>query len=349
MRILILGHTAFLGRALLHEASARGDEVTVLTRSRVDRHLFPSVEFADGSAPDDLSRIGGRSFDAVLDLSAGSPNNTLHTALALADRCEQYTLVSSISVYRDFAAVGMDEVSPVAVMPADADPDDLTDHSTFGARMALCEVRLAEVCPEKAMIVRPGLLAGPFDPTERLPRLIRRVEGGGEVLAGSDPDQPVQMLDVRDLAGFLLSCAAARATGLVNAVGAATTLRDLCAEVAQATHSDAGFYFAPDHHLARAGLEPMNHLPFWVPQAGYPGYFRVSGARATSMGLFPRPTADTVRDAVQHVRHVSASGTSLHLPPKSLPMTTMLPRAAEQRIIDEHKRQSNGRHAHAVA
>jgi 2'-hydroxyisoflavone reductase len=349
VRILILGHTAFLGRALLHEAAARGDDVTLLTRSRVDRHLFPTVEFVDGSAPDDLSRIGGRSFEAILDLSAGSPNNTLHTALALADRCEQYTLVSSISVYRDFARSGMDEASAVAVMPEGSDADDLTDHATLGARLASCELRLAEVCPEKAMIVRPGLLAGPFDPTERLPRLIRRVEGGGEVLAGSDPDQPVQLLDVRDLAGFLLSCAAARATGLVNAVGGVTTLRDLCETVADVTHAGAEFYFAPDHHLARAGLEPMNHLPFWVPQAGYPGYFRVSGARAASMGLFPRPLADTVRDAVQHVRHAAASGTSLHLPPKSLPMTTTLPRAAEQRIIDEYKRQSNGRHAHAVA
>jgi 2'-hydroxyisoflavone reductase len=353
MRLLILGHTAFLGRALLDAACERGHQTTVLGRT-APGYARPSfaatnvegtgaardggVEFIDGTADDILIRLAGRDFDAVVDLSAGLSMTTLRTALTLAGHVNFYILVSSTSVYRDFATADIDEAYPVSVMPPGVE-ERLTDFSTYGARLALCEQRVAEALPDRTFICRPGLLTGPYDCTDRVPRVLRRIAEGGEMFATGDADQPIQLLDVRDLANFLLDRAAAAVPGVVNAVGHPAPAKDLLRAMADAIDAHGtSFAFPGDDALARAGLQPMAQLPLWVPQRGYPGFFRVSAARARRLGLQPRPIADTISATFAHMQHLDAAGIQLHLPPNSRPASIPLNRSVEAKILSDLRR-----------
>ena len=339
MKLLILGPTALLGRALLDLAAQAGHELTVYNRTALDRNRFPFVEWIDASAIDSLDRITGRPYDCVFDLSAGLPDVTLRNALLLEGRTPFYILLSSLSVYRDFAAPNIDESYATAEYPAHvtAPSPDLADYSTYGARLALCERRLAEVFPRRAAVVRAGLLAGPYDTSERLPRLIRRVASaavGEKILVGSNPNQPVQLLDTRDLAAFFLSLAATRISGVYNAAGDITPLNQLLDHLAIATQSPAEFAYLPDDHLARAGMLPMSQLPLWVPERGYPGFFRVSTAAARRTGLAPRALIDTFAAANAFLQDQDRRNVAVHLPAGTALPITVLPKPGEARLLE---------------
>lgn len=337
MRLLVLGHTAFLGRAVVHAAVERNYEVVVLGRSDLDRDRLPEVEWIDAPAEDAGFRLGGRNFEAVVDLSPVTSASTLRTSLSLSDRAPLYVLVTSTSVYRDFAQANIDEAYPVSTLPPGTE-ERPTDFATYGARLALCEQRVAEATSGRCLIVRPGLLAGPYDVTDRMPRLLRRIAEGGQVLAGGSENQPVQILDVRDLADFILDRAAAGTPGVLNATGDSVPLGQLLTTAAHAIDADASFLFPGDDFLARSGLTPMSQLPLWVPEKGYPGFFRVSSARAKHLGLRPRPMADTFAAAFADLQARDASQAELKLPHASRPPTALLTRAAEQRLIAETKK-----------
>lgn len=345
MRLLILGHTAFLGRAIIDAACDRGYSTTVLGRT-APGFVRPlpgesgsgSVEVIEGTSEDILIRLAGRDFDAVIDLSAGNSMTTLRTALTLAGHVNFYILVSSTSVYRDFAAVDIDESYPVAMMPVGVE-ERLSDFSTYGARLALCEQRVAEALPDKTFICRPGLLTGPYDCTERVTRVLRRMAEGGEMFATGEAEQPIQLLDVRDLAGFLLDRAVAAVPGVVNAVGQSAPARDVLRAMADSIDATGTtFVFPGDDALARAGLQPMAQLPLWVPQRGYPGFFRVSGARARRLGLNPRPIADTISATWAYQKAMEQQGIHLHLPTGARPAIVPLTRSIELKILSDQKR-----------
>lgn len=339
MKLLILGPTALAGRAILDLAVHSGHELTVYNRTNLDRQRYSEVEWVDASAIDSLDRITGRPYDCVLDLSAGLPDVTLRNALLLSGRTPFYILLSSLSVYRDFAAPNIDESYPTAEVPSHlaSAPLSLSDFSTYGARLSLCERRVAEVFPRRAAVVRAGLLTGPFDTSDRLPRLIRRVAGatsGEKILVGSNPDQPLQLLDTRDLAAFILALAASKVPGAYNAAGDTTTLANALHHLATATNSPAEFAYLPDDQLARAGLMPMSQLPLWVPERGYPGFFRVSSAEARRHGLTPRPLIDTFAAASAFLADHDRRNATVHIPAGARVPLTALPRAAESRLLE---------------
>ncbi len=295
-RLLILGGTAFLGPALVELARARGHTLTLFNRGKTQPHLFPEVEKLVGDRDGNLRALEGRSWDAVIDTSGYVPRVVRASAELLAPRVAHYLFISTISVYRDIDRYGIDEASPVATME-DETSEDLSQH--YGALKALSEKAAEAAMPGRATIVRPGLIAGPGDPTDRFSYWPVRTARGGEVLAPGDGEDPVQFIDVRDLAAFILQLVERQEVGVYNATGPASTLsmRGLLEACAAATPgAGATFTWASADFLEEHKVRPWSDMPVWIPRSGEAGGLgRVSNARALSAGLTFRPPVETVR------------------------------------------------------
>src|SRR5882762_6808084 len=202
MRILVLGGTRFLGRGFVVAAQARGHELTLFNRGRTNPELHPRVERILGDRDGGLGALAGRTWDAVVDPSGFFPRVVGASARALAGSVGRYLFVSSISVYAEPIPHGVDETAPVAPL-ADPAVEDIGG-GAYGGLKALCEDRVREAFGERATVVRPGLIVGPHDTTDRFPYWPRRIARGGEVLAPGEPSAPVQLIDARDLAAFMV-------------------------------------------------------------------------------------------------------------------------------------------------
>lgn len=292
MRLLVLGGTRFVGRYLVEAALAAGHEVTLFNRGRTDPGAFPRAEHVRGDRAEGLGALAGRPFDAVVDLS-GMVGDWVGRAADAADAAgAHYVFVSTLSVYRAVPRAGMDEDGPPLHLP-DWGSDGF-EGAAYGPMKVACELSL----PPEATVVRPGLVVGPGDPTDRFAAWVRRVAAGGEVLAPGDPARPVQAIDARDLAGFLLLAAGARLEGTFHAVGPdrPTTFGAMLETLREATGSSARFTWADDAFLRAHGLAPWDEeLPFWV-DAPSAGIFALSARRALEAGLRLRPLAETARD-----------------------------------------------------
>ena len=214
MRLLVLGGTRFLGRALVESALARGHELTLFNRGQTNADLFPEAEKIRGDRTVDLSPLDGREWDAVLDVATFLPRVVRRSVEALEGRVDRYVYVSSISAYADQSTPPV-EGAPVAEL----DDRDAEDVEHYGALKAACEQIVVDAFGERALVVRPGLIVGPHDPTDRFTYWPRRVAEGGRVLAPAPPDQPVQFIDVRDLADWIVSATEAQLDGVYNATG----------------------------------------------------------------------------------------------------------------------------------
>jgi nucleoside-diphosphate-sugar epimerase len=272
MRILILGGTVFLGRHVVAAALERGHDVTTYSRGLHGR-VPDGVQHVRGDRAD-VAPLRGRSWDAVIDTSGFDP---AHVAASAALDVGHYVFVSSCNAYRDWPDKPVDEDSPV-----------WEDGEGYGPDKAAAE-RI--VLPDGA-VVRAGLIVGPHDNVFRLPWWVRRIMEGGVVPAPGNPDRPVQIIDARDLAAFLLRLAEERIPGAFNGVGPVgqTTMRELL-EAA----GDADLRWIPDEQLEAAEVEPWIELPLWIPER-YVGTFGVGNERAAAAGLRCRPVAETVAD-----------------------------------------------------
>lgn len=294
LRVLILGGTAFLGPACVEASLVRGHTVTLFNRGRTNPHLFPDLEKLRGDRDGDLDALRGRAWDAVIDTSGYVPRHVDLSTRLLAGAVDHYVFVSSISVYAGFAAVGMDETAPVGVLD-DPDTEQVTD-ATYGPLKARCEQAAEAAMPGRVGVLRPGLIVGPRDRSDRFTYWPVRVDRGGEFLAPGDPADPVQLIDVRDLAEFIVHGLEQRLAGTFNCVSPAGavsmgSLIDACGEVAggrgRATWCDADF-------LTTQGVTPWAELPCWMPPVGdTAGFARISAARAVAAGLGMRPLTGT--------------------------------------------------------
>jgi 2'-hydroxyisoflavone reductase len=298
-KILILGGTGFLGPALVELARPRGHTVTLFNRGKTQPHLFPDVEKLQGDRDGDLKALEGRKWDAVIDTSGYVPRIVRASAELLAPNVEQYLFVSTISVYKDMSQSGIDETAPVATVE-DEKTEDVSKY--YGALKALSEKAAEAAMPGRAIIVRPGLIVGPGDPTDRFTYWPVRVARGGEVLAPGDGQDPVQFIDVKDLAAFMLGLVENKVTGVFNATGPVQTLhmRELLDGCKRANGGDAAFTWASAEFLEEQKVAPWMQMPVWIPrsdkEAG--GVGRVSNARALARGLTFRPLEDTARDTL---------------------------------------------------
>jgi len=306
LSILVLGGTRFLGPHTAEYARSRGHTLTFFNRGRTNPGVLPDVERIQGDRNGELGGLVDRRWDAVIDNSGYVPRHVGLSARLLRPNVPHYLFVSSVSVYAGFAKPN-DEQSPVGRL-ADESVEKV-DSDTYGPLKALCEQAVLAVYGESgATIVRPGLIVGPGDNTDRFTWWPARAERGGEFAAPGSPSDPVQVVDVRDLAAFLVHAIERRVMGTFNVlsppgrwtigdvVGESVTAARRLAEPQpppRATWIPAGF-------LAKHGVAPWSDMPVWVPPAGDEAAFaQTSAARAVAAGLEIRPLSDTVADTLQ--------------------------------------------------
>ena len=301
MKLLILGGTAFLGRHLVEGAAARGHELTLFNRGERNPGLFPELEQIRGDRDGGLDGLRGRSWDAAVDTSGYVPRIVGASARLLADAVEHYTFVSSISVYGDLS-MPPSEASPVGTLEDEAVEEVGGD--TYGPLKALCERAVEEALPGRALIIRPGLIVGPWDPTGRFTYWPVRIAKGGDVLVPSPPDAPVQVIHARDLAEWILDLAERRVTGVFNASGPETplTMSAVLEECRRVSGSDARFAWAEPELLAEHGVEEWMGLPLWLADPAYAGMSQANVSRAVAAGLTFRPLAQTIEETLAWAR-----------------------------------------------
>lgn len=308
-KLLVLGGTKFLGRHTVAAALAGGHEVTTFTRGETNPDLFPEVEHLRGDRDGDLAALAGRSWDGVVDTSGYVPRVVRQSAELLRDAVDRYVFVSSISVYADFSQP-IDESTPVAKLE-DPATEEIMEH--YGALKAACEAVVDDVYGERGVRVRPGLIVGPYDPTDRFTYWPRRIAAGGDVLGPGDPEAPVQFVDARDLAGWLVELAVAGRGGVFNATGPAEplTFADLLARTRAVIGSDANVVWVDEQRVLDAGVAPWTELPLWLPGGDYAGMARADTRLAREAGLGFRPLEETVLDTLIWDRTVAGDRPTL--------------------------------------
>jgi 2'-hydroxyisoflavone reductase len=313
VRVLVLGGTLFLGRHVVEVALRRGHDVTLFNRGRTNPDLFPAVEKLRGDRDGDLSSLAGRGWDAAIDTSGYVPRIVRASAELLADAVEHYTFVSSLSVFTPPTKHGLAEDDRVTTIE-DESSESVGDF--YGPLKALCERVVESVLPERALVVRSGLLVGPQDPTNRFTYWVRRMAAGGEVLAPAPPEQPVQLADVRDLADWTIRMAEQRQAGTFHATDEPTTFRRMLDECRAAAGSDAHVDWIDETFLLEQGIEPFAELPLWLATGNNPdwgGFFLADASRARAYGLSFRPLRETARDILAEREQQAATtfGTGL--------------------------------------
>jgi 2'-hydroxyisoflavone reductase len=304
MRILILGGTVFLGRALVDAALGRGHQLTLFNRGQTNPGLYPGVERLVGDRKVDLSALQGQRWDAVIDTCGYLPSVVARSAAALADSVEHYTFISTESVYASFNQPGIDESAPVGVLSGEV-VEEVTGE-TYGPLKALCEQAVETALPGRALVVRPGLIVGPYDVSDRFTYWPYRVALGGRVLAPGRPQRPVQFIDVRDLAAWTIRLVEARQTGVFNADGQPemVNMRSLLEACKAASGSDAQFVWAGDEFLTQNNVGAWMEMPLWIPETDpdAAGFFTISVEKALAAGLAYRPLLETVTDTLSWAR-----------------------------------------------
>lgn len=298
MRLLILGGTVFLGRHLVEAALARGHDVTLFNRGRQNPDLFPEVEKLHGDRDRGLEALVGRQWDAVIDTSGYVPRLVRDSAELLAGATGHYTFISSISAYADLTVSGIDENAPTGTLASPT--DEQVTGETYGPLKASCEQAAERAMPGRVLTLRPGLIVGPHDPSDRFTYWPVRMARGGEVLAPGRPERPVQIIDARDLAEWNMRMVEAGVTGIYNASGPATplTMEAMLEGCRAAAGHPARLTWVSEPFLLEHAVGPWIELPLWVPETGPEPANRlleVSVHRAVAAGLSFRPLADTAQ------------------------------------------------------
>jgi 2'-hydroxyisoflavone reductase len=303
MKILILGGTGFLGPHTVNAALARRHEVVLFNRGKTNPNLFPELEklAGDRKDPEALAQLKDRKFDAVVDTSGYFPKHVKMSAELLAPNVKQYIFISSISAYAERMGGGeLDESAPVGKLE---DPNlEKMSNEVYGPLKAACEAAAEAAMPGRTANIRPGLIVGPEDPTDRFTYWPARLDRGGEVLCPGPRETPVQWIDARDLAEFIVTTIEQGHVGVYNAVGPLHrhTIADLVHACRAATTSDAKLTWVDAAFLAENEVGPWMEMPLWIPadENGEAAFSTVSNKKGTSVGMTFRPLADTVRDTL---------------------------------------------------
>lgn len=311
MKLLILGGTQFVGRHVVETALAAGHDLTLFNRGRTGPKLFPGVKTVIGDRRQDLSGLigseDGEGWDALIDCCGYLPSEVARSAEFLSARIQRYVFVSSVSAYAGFT-VPNDESSPLGVL---ADPaTEVVDGTSYGPLKAACEQTLRERWPaERLTVIRPGLVVGPYDATQRFTYWPARFASPGPVLAPGRPDDAIQFIDARDLAAFILSAVERGTSGSFNAVSAPGQHRRGALLSACATSAGVApeLVWADDAPLLDLGVKPWIDLPLWLPPEGeYAAFMQASNEAALAAGLKLRPLAETVADTLAWWRALPA-------------------------------------------
>lgn len=303
LRVLILGGTGFIGPHMVRRAIAGGHTVTLFNRGRSKAELFPDLETLAGDRDGKLDALRNRQWDVVIDNSGYVPRHVRDSVQLLAPNVGRYVFVSTGSVY----AAGhprYDEDSPLLTAP---DPASEDINKYYGELKVLCEEAVNAGFGDRATILRLHIVAGPGDPTHRFTYWPVRIDRGGEVLAAAPRDNPVQHIDVRDLAKFALTCCEMGHSGTYNVAGPAagtTTMASYLEEIRAGVQSSATFAWVDVPFLT----EQKVRFPMVMPPAAV-GLMRVSAARAIAKGLTFTPLRQTAADTLAWYKGAPASET----------------------------------------
>ncbi len=306
MELLVIGGTRFVGRHLVDAALGGDHRVTLFHRGLTNPDLFPQAEHILGDRDGGLDALGDRTWDAVVDTCGYLPRVVRASARALAGRAGHYTFVSSLSVYAPYLVAGAGEEAAL-VEAAGPGVEEVTP-DTYGGLKVLCEREVVEAFGDRALVVRPGLIIGPHDPTDRFPYWPRRIAAGGTVLAPGRPERPVQFIDARDLGRWMLH-ASGRLHGFFNAVGRPMPFGALLERCWDVVGGDAEFAWLDDEFLLEHDAQPWSEIPLWIPESEPGGALAMtaSAGKAMGEGLAPRPVAETIGDTLSWDRTRPAS------------------------------------------
>ena len=312
MKLLILGGTRFLGRHLVAAGVARGHEITLFNRGNYAIDAFDQVETIRGDRHTDLAKLRGRRWDAVIDTSGHLPRAVRAAAEILSDSVQRYVFFSSQNAYASVSVPGVDETFPLATLTSEQlDRANAIDTSgqpsyaeLYGGLKALCERAAEEAMPNRVLVIRPGLIVGPYDYSDRFTYWPVRVARGGEVLAPARPERFIQFIDVRDLAEWTIRMVEGQKAGAYNAHGVPGTLTmgHLLEECKQVSDSDATFTWASEEFLLQEKVAAWSEMPLWLPEEAAPhlkGFMFINPAKAIAAGLNFRPLRDTIRDTLR--------------------------------------------------
>ena len=327
MRLLVLGGTEFVGRAVVEDALGRGWDVTVLHRGTRPAPKGAAVLHGDRLVPGGPAELEEGEWDAVVDTWSAAPRVVAESAGLLADRVDRYAYISSCSVYAFPSVPGSDESWPTV----DADPE--SEGTDYAADKRGGELAVEAAFGDRSLFVRAGLILGPYENIGRLPWWLNRIFRGGPFPAPGPADLPIQYVDVRDLAAWTLDAVEARHAGPFNLVSPPghATMGELIDACTATTGSDAEPVWLTPEQVAAAGVEPWSQLPVWLPPGElYDSLHGNDVSRAVDAGLRCRPVAETVADTWEWL--ASIGGTAPQRPDRPV---VGLPDGAEERLLAE--------------
>lgn len=302
VNVLVIGGTKFVGRHLVQALLDRGHDVTLFNRGMTNPELFPRVERLQGDRDESLSLLKDRAWDVAIDTCGYFPRAVRASASLLSDNVGRYVFISSVSAYRDFKQKGRREEDPLAELD-DPDVEEVTG-DTYGGLKAACERAVTEVVGDRALIVRPGLIVGPFDHTDRFSYWPYRMARGGAVLAPGDGRSPVQVIDARDLAAWTAWAAERGIAGTFNAVGPSLSFGALLATSEEVAGGGAQVHWVDEAFLLEEKVEPWSDLPLWIPSSDPDGagFASVDAGRAMEAGLTFRPITESIFDTLEYLK-----------------------------------------------
>lgn len=295
LKVLILGGTSFLGPHLVEELQERGHEVTLFNRGTQNSSLVPMVEKLQGNRDGGLQALEGRRWDAIIDTSGHLPRVVEASSIVLAEATNHYTFISTVGVYENFHKLDIDEDYPIAKLK-DETSEEITEKN-YGALKACCEGVISRYFPEKSLIIRPGLIVGPLDPTDRFTYWPVRVVEGGKILAPCKSTQNLQFIDVRDLAKWVVLMVERKATGIYNATGPAIpiTFEQLIEACQKFSKKDVTIEWVDEDFLIKNDLQDWVEIPLWLSyKRNMPGFFDINMQKAIQSGLTFRPLSETI-------------------------------------------------------
>ena len=309
MKLLIIGGTRFLGRHLVTAALARNHDVTLFNRGNYP--IQEGVETIEADRHTELHKLKGLRWDAVIDTCGHLPRAVRAAAETLADSVNRYVFVSSQNAYADVTVPDIAEDYPLGTLSDeqlnDANAIDTTGQPSYGrlygGLKALCEQAAQEVMLQRVLVLRPGLIVGPYDYSDRFTYWVVRVAAGGEVLAPGRPERFIQFIDVRDLAEWTIDAIERNAAGAYNMHGVPNTLtmQGLLDECTSVSQSDARFTWAGEKFLLEQQVAAWTDMPLWLPEEAAPhlrGFMFISPRKAIAEGLTFRPVSETIGDTL---------------------------------------------------
>ena len=329
LKILVLGGTGFIGPHLVRYAGSRGHKITIFTRGRHDAELPRDVERLQGDrSTNDLASLQGKTWDVVVDDSANNVDWIKASTALLKGSAGRYMFTSSTGVYYPYLKRGVDESTPVHYEMAD--PNDGSEK--FGVMKANCEKILLDTFGDRGTVIRPTYIVGPGDTSDRFPYWPQRLAKGGEVLAPGKPDDPMQIIDVRDLAEFMIRVVENDHNGIFNVAGPKSTLtaKQFYPAAAEALDAKVKYTYVDDYDfLAAHKIEES--IPWAMLKGNDYGMMSVKNERAIAAGLTFRPLATTVRDTLAWWPTVPEAR-------RTKPRFSITPETEAQALADWHAR-----------